>query len=169
MVKSWFHRLDEQKEIESLGYKIEKSKKEIDRIQLSINNYQQSINEVNLKIESNNKDYNLQYSELLKHITNLKQQKEHKIKLIENQINSMQNQQDGLIIELEKLSDGAIVGDGRSDFTQEVGDYHFLIGDKKFVILDLPGIEGKEEIMQSSIDRAAVSYTHLTLPTNSRV
>ncbi|WP_218139996.1 hypothetical protein, partial [Enterococcus faecium] len=47
MVKSWFHRLDEQKEIESLGYKIEKSKKEIDRIQLSINNYQQSINEVN--------------------------------------------------------------------------------------------------------------------------
>ncbi|WP_187169500.1 hypothetical protein [Enterococcus faecium] len=154
MVKSWFHRLDEQKEIESLGYKIEKSKKEIDRIQLSINNYQQSINEVNLKIESNNKDYNLQYSELLKHITNLKQQKEHKIKLIENQINSMQNQQDGLIIELEKLSDGAIVGDGRSDFTQEVGDYHFLIGDKKFVILDLPGIEGKEEIVQSSIDRA---------------
>ena len=83
-----------------MGYKIEKSKKEIDRIQLSINNYQQSINEVNLKIESNNKDYNLQYSELLKHITNLKQQKEHKIKLIENQINSMQNQQDGLIIEL---------------------------------------------------------------------
>ncbi|NTM05304.1 N-acetylglucosamine-6-phosphate deacetylase, partial [Enterococcus faecium] len=66
----------------------------------------------------------------------------------------MQNQQDGLIIELEKLSDGAIVGDGRSDFTQEVGDYHFLIGDKKFVILDLPGIEGKEEIVQSSIDRA---------------
>ncbi|MCC9084512.1 hypothetical protein LOS24_12130 [Enterococcus faecium] len=67
----------------------------------------------------------MQYSELLKHITNLKQQKEHKIKQIENQINSMQNQQNGLIIELEKLSDGAIVGDGRSDFTQEVGDYHF--------------------------------------------
>lgn len=76
------------------------------------------------------------------------------MKQIENQINSIQKKQSNLSAELEKLSDGAIVGDGRSDFTQEVEAYQFSLADKNFVILDLPGIEGKEEIVSSSINRA---------------
>lgn len=56
--------------------------------------------------------------------------------------------------ELEILSDGKIIGDGRSDFTQDVTEYNFIIDRKKFIILDLPGIEGKEEIVQDSINQA---------------
>ena len=62
-------------------------------------------------------------------------------------------------MDLEKLSDGYIIGDGRSDFTREVCEYHFEVEDKRFLLLDLPGIEGKEELVQASID-AAVEKAH---------
>ncbi len=47
--------------------------------------------------------------------------------------------------ELEKLQDGAIIGDGRSDFTKETKSYTFKHNNQSFVLLDVPGIEGKEK------------------------
>lgn len=154
IIKSWFHHLDEQKEIEKLNPKIEELKQEANRVQSSINEYQEMINIINLEKEDNIKKYNFQQSELLNHIGNLEIQKENQMKPLENKIISIQTKQNNLITELKKLGDGAIVGDGRSDFTQEVEAYQFSLADKNFVILDLPGIEGKEEIVRSSIDRA---------------
>ncbi|GAA7245910.1 hypothetical protein ID0469_00280 [Helicobacter pylori] len=46
---------------------------------------------------------------------------------------------------LEKFQDGAAIGDGRSDFTLETKSYTLKHGDQRFVLLDVPGIEGDEK------------------------
>ena len=55
---------------------------------------------------------------------------------------------------LEQYEDGDIIGDQRSDFTREVKDYEFVVNDQKFKILDLPGIEGKEQLVKEEIEKA---------------
>ncbi|GAA7376206.1 hypothetical protein ID0623_11840 [Helicobacter pylori] len=47
--------------------------------------------------------------------------------------------------ELERLQDGAIIGDGRSDFTLETKSYTLKHNHQSFVLLDVPGIEGDEK------------------------
>ncbi len=56
--------------------------------------------------------------------------------------------------ELEKLQDGAVIGDGRSDFTLETKSYTFKHGDQKFILLDVPGIEGDEKPVMEEISDA---------------
>ncbi len=49
------------------------------------------------------------------------------------------------LLELEKLQDEAIIGDGRSDFTLETRSYTLKHNNKTFTLLDVPGIEGDEK------------------------
>jgi hypothetical protein len=56
--------------------------------------------------------------------------------------------------ELESHQDGAIISDGQSDFTRESTSYEFTANGNKFVLLDMPGIEGKEELVRESIMQA---------------
>lgn len=58
------------------------------------------------------------------------------------------------IKELEIYQDGAIIGDGQSDFTREATSYEFTANGNKFVLLDVPGIEGKEELVREPIMQA---------------
>ena len=51
-------------------------------------------------------------------------------------------------------SDGVIIGDGRSDFTRKSQIYHFDNKGIKFDILDVPGIEGKENAVIDEILKA---------------
>lgn len=55
---------------------------------------------------------------------------------------------------LTEYSDGKIIGDGHSDFTREVTTYHFEHNGQKFALLDVPGIEGKEELVLNIINDA---------------
>lgn len=50
--------------------------------------------------------------------------------------------------------DGLIVGDGRSDFTQVYEKYNLSINNEPFVLIDVPGIEGKEANYLEEISRA---------------
>lgn len=50
--------------------------------------------------------------------------------------------------------DGLIVGDGRSDFTQVYEKYNLSINKEPFVLIDVPGIEGKESNYLEEISRA---------------
>lgn len=50
--------------------------------------------------------------------------------------------------------DGLIVGDGRSDFTQVYEKYNLSINNEPFVLIDVPGIEGKEANYIEEISRA---------------
>lgn len=48
-------------------------------------------------------------------------------------------------------SDGAIIGDGRKDFTRQNHTYHFSHNGVEFDILDVPGIEGDEKAVIGEI------------------
>ncbi|GAA9258018.1 hypothetical protein TH0127_09020 [Helicobacter pylori] len=56
--------------------------------------------------------------------------------------------------ELEKLQDGAIIGDGRSDSTLETKSYTLKHNNQSFVLLDVPGIEGDEKKVKQQISNA---------------
>lgn len=55
--------------------------------------------------------------------------------------------------------DGLIVGDGRQDFTQIYEKYELEIDERPFVLIDVPGIEGKEENYVDEI-RSALKQAH---------
>ena len=61
---------------------------------------------------------------------------------------------------LEPLADGGIIGDGRSDYTLDSQSYVVEQKGQKFALLDVPGIEGKEEQVGESIWQA-VQKAHL--------
>ncbi|RVY75518.1 GTPase [Helicobacter pylori] len=67
---------------------------------------------------------------------------------------NMKNYRDSEHAELEKLQDGAIIGDGRSDFTLETKSYTLKHGNKTFTLLDVPGIEGSEKKVIDQISNA---------------
>ena len=55
---------------------------------------------------------------------------------------------------LMPLQDGDIISNGCSDFTRAMETYVFSIGEQKFQILDVPGIEGDEEKVRATIETA---------------
>ncbi len=67
---------------------------------------------------------------------------------------NMKNQRGNEHAELEKLQDGAIIGDGRSDFTLEAKSYTLKHNNQSFVLLDVPGIEGDEKKVKQQISNA---------------
>lgn len=75
------------------------------------------------------------------------------------------------VCEMIELADGAIIGDGRPDFTRKSTSYEF----EDFILIDLPGIEGSEEkvieeILESVKRAHAVFYvtSSVTPPTKRR-
>ncbi|MFT2724965.1 AAA family ATPase [Helicobacter pylori] len=62
---------------------------------------------------------------------------------------NMKNHESSEHAELEKLQDGAIIGDGRSDFILETESYTLKHNNQSFVLLDVPGIEGDEKKLNS--------------------
>ncbi|HDL7919186.1 TPA: hypothetical protein R5C98_002626 [Yersinia enterocolitica] len=56
--------------------------------------------------------------------------------------------------ELDAMADGAIIGDGSSDFTRQTQRYNVELDGHKFAWLDIPGIEGKEGLVLKEIEDA---------------
>nr|WP_001916478.1 hypothetical protein [Helicobacter pylori] len=52
------------------------------------------------------------------------------------------------------MQDGAIIGDGRSDFTLKTRSYSFQYNHQNFILLDVPGIEGSEQKVIDQISNA---------------
>ncbi len=67
---------------------------------------------------------------------------------------NMKNHESSEHAELEKLQDGAIIGDGRSDSTLETKSYTLKHNNQSFVLLDVPGIEGDEKKVKQQISNA---------------
>ncbi len=62
---------------------------------------------------------------------------------------NMKNYRGSERAELEKLQDGAIIGDGRSDFTLKTESYTLKHNNQSFVLFDVLGIEGDEKKLNS--------------------
>ena len=58
--------------------------------------------------------------------------------------------------------DGKIIGTGRPDYTQSSTEYHLVVKDNEFLLIDIPGIEGDEgkyrQIIKESLLKAHVIF-----------
>ena len=68
--------------------------------------------------------------------------------------------------ELEALSDGGIIGDGRSDFTRRTQRFDFSVAGQEFALLDVPGIEGTERLITEEIETALQAAHAVVYVTN---
>lgn len=85
-----------------------------------------------------------------------------KLGKVSTELNARISEQSQLEKSFEKLvplQDGQIIGNGRSDFTQQSQSYFFTAKDQKFQLIDVPGIEGDEKQVMSAID-ASVKKAH---------
>ncbi len=84
-------------------------------------------------------------------------QQERFKRLYSNYQNNYQNDErnkQAILNELHSLQDGAIIGDGRSDFTLKTQSYSFQYNHQNFILLDVPGIEGSEKKVIDQISNA---------------
>ncbi len=84
-------------------------------------------------------------------------QQERFKRLYSNYQNNYQNDErkkQAILNELHSLQDGAIIGDGRSDFTTKTRSYTLKHNNKTFTLLDVPGIEGSEKKVIDQISNA---------------
>ncbi|GAA8418038.1 hypothetical protein Hpkin71_06360 [Helicobacter pylori] len=84
-------------------------------------------------------------------------QQERFKRLYSNYQNNYQNDErnkQAILNELHSLQDGAIIGDGRSDFTLKMRSYSFPYNHQNFTLLDVPGIEGNEKKVIDQISNA---------------
>ncbi|GAA7400570.1 hypothetical protein BD0140_09730 [Helicobacter pylori] len=84
-------------------------------------------------------------------------QQERFKRLYSNYQNNYQNDErnkQAILNELHSLQDGAIIGDGRSDFTLKTQSYPFQYNNQTFTLLDVPGIEGNEKKVIDQISNA---------------
>ncbi|GAA8407501.1 hypothetical protein HpDR45_13740 [Helicobacter pylori] len=72
----------------------------------------------------------------------------------QNNYQDDERKKQAILNELTSLQDGAIIGDGRSDFTLETRSYTLKHGNKTFTLLDVPGIEGDEKRVIQQISNA---------------
>lgn len=87
---------------------------------------------------------------------------EKEIARLENEIKKSQRWMDKFCENTKVLTpfvDGSIIGDGRSDFTRDSLSYIFNINNFPVSMLDVPGIEGNESLVEQEINRA-VQKTH---------
>lgn len=76
------------------------------------------------------------------------------LKSIRAQVSTKQQALKQINLQFEKLvpyQDGEIIGNGRSDFTLASQSYNFEVNGQKFALIDVPGIEGKEERVSDAI------------------
>ncbi|WQV66552.1 50S ribosome-binding GTPase [Helicobacter pylori] len=84
-------------------------------------------------------------------------QQERFKRLYSNYQNNYQNDErnkQAILNELHSLQDGAIICDGRSDFTLKTRSYSFQYNHQNFILLDVPGIEGSEKKVIDQISNA---------------
>ncbi|RVY69376.1 ATP-binding cassette domain-containing protein [Helicobacter pylori] len=72
----------------------------------------------------------------------------------QNNYQNDERKKQAVLNELTSLQDGAIIGDGRSDFTLKTRSYPFQYNHQNFILLDVLGIEGNEKKVIDQISNA---------------
>lgn len=129
LIKRWFYQLEEQKQIKKNSKVIAASNKQI-------------------------KQHKAEQNQVTKHYIQLEKNFQKQMQTLKVKLAKQTKKKIPISKKLDRHSDGAIIGNGQSDYTRNVNEYLFNIGDKKLAILDLPGIEGKELAVQDEINKA---------------
>ena len=106
------------------------------------------IDKLNIDFETKDNDFN----EKLKLLISEKINNEQKIRDINSDFIKLE-------ADLKEYEDGIIISE-KSDFTKKVTKYNFVYKDKKFTLLDVPGIEGDEEEVIDEISNA-IKKSHI--------
>ena len=106
------------------------------------------IDKLNIDFETKDNDFN----EKLKLLISEKINNEQKIRDINSDFIKFEK-------EIKQYEDGIIISE-KSDFTKKVTKYNFVYKEKKFTLLDVPGIEGDEEEVIDEISNA-IKKSHI--------
>ncbi|MCG3717833.1 hypothetical protein L5F50_01445 [Aliarcobacter butzleri] len=106
------------------------------------------IDKLNIDFETKDNFFN----EKLKLLTSEKINNEQKIRDINSDFIKFEK-------EIKQYEDGIIISE-KSDFTKKVTKYNFVYKEKKFTLLDVPGIEGDEEEVIDEISNA-IKKSHI--------
>ncbi|EXA87238.1 hypothetical protein MSC39_12855 [Acinetobacter nosocomialis] len=142
-----FKRLEEEKQIGLIELELIKQKALLDS----------ELKVLKQKIE---KEYALKQSHLAtiqdeyeltkKPINSITLQLENEKKVVEQQLQHFEK----MLEKLREFEDGLIMGDGRSDFTRESKEFLFDINGTQVKLIDVPGIEGDEKLVENEISKA---------------
>ncbi|NWK75549.1 hypothetical protein HYG93_14990 [Acinetobacter sp. SwsAc6] len=142
-----FKRLEEEKKIGLIELELIKQKALLDS----------ELKVLKQKIE---KEYALKKSHLTtiqdefdstkKPINSIALQLENEKKAVEQQLQQFEK----MLEKLREFEDGQIMGDGRSDFTRESKEFLFDINGTQVKLIDVPGIEGDEKLVENEISKA---------------
>lgn len=147
-----FKRLNEEKQASEI-------KKELTLIQ---NNIEDNKNRIYKKKSDEHEILNHEIQAILKSKESETKGIEKKAVEMESELKKLQRWIDAFCENTKVLTpfvDGNIIGDGRSDFTRDSINYSFNINNFPVSMIDVPGIEGNESLVEQEIDRA-VQKTH---------
>ena len=91
-----------------------------------------------------------EYDLTKKPINSITLQLENEKKVVEQQLQQFEK----MLEKLREFEDGQIMGDGRSDFTRESKEFLFDINGTQVKLIDVPGIEGDEKLVENEISKA---------------
>ena len=142
-----FKRLEEEKQIGLIELELIKKKAQLDT-------------ELNLLKQKIEKEYALkqaplatiqdEYDATRKTTSSIVLQLENEKKKVEQQLQQFEK----MLEKLRAFEDGQIIGDGRSDFTRESKEFLFDINGTQVKLIDVPGIEGDEKLVENEISKA---------------
>ncbi|WP_367107079.1 hypothetical protein [uncultured Psychrobacter sp.] len=147
-----FKRLEEEKQTS-------KVRKELILIN---NDIEDNKNQTHKKKSDEHEVLDREIQEILKLKKNETKDVEKEIVKLENKVKKSRQWMDKFCENAKVLTpfvDGNIIGDGRSDFTRDSISYFFNINNFPVSMLDVPGIEGNESLVEQEIDKA-VQKTH---------
>ncbi|ENV33290.1 GTPase [Acinetobacter gerneri] len=142
-----FKRLEEEKKIGLIELELIKQKALLD-------------SELKVLTQKIEKEYALKKSHLTmiqdefdstkKPINSITLQLENEKKAVEQQLQQFEK----MLEKLREFEDGQIMGDGRSDFTRQSKEFLFDINGTQVKLIDVPGIEGDEKLVENEISKA---------------
>jgi len=91
-----------------------------------------------------------EYDATRKTTSSITLQLENEKKVLEQQLQQFEK----MLEKLREFEDGQIMGDGRSDFTRESKEFLFDINGTQVKLIDIPGIEGDEKLVENEISKA---------------
>ena len=142
-----FKRLEEEKQIGLIELELIKQKAQLDtELKLLKQKIEKEYASKQVYLETIQDEYDA----TRKTTSSIALQLENEKKVLEQQLQQFEK----MLEKLRAFEDGQIMGDGRSDFTRESKEFLFDINGTQVKLIDVPGIEGDEKLVENEISKA---------------
>lgn len=138
------------KEVSSLTQMLQEKKASFNFIEKILHFFKIKKIQEELELKEKKQAFDLVKNEYKKNLAKIESENKtffEKEKKLQTRYSDMQE----TIKKIIEYEDGKIIGDGRSDFTKHNQTYEFEYGNNKFNLIDVPGIEGSEQIVMDVV------------------